>query len=40
MAAILHLGNTDFVKDKEPDSSKPKDDQSKFHLKAAAELLM
>ncbi|KAI3746816.1 hypothetical protein L6452_09257 [Arctium lappa] len=39
VAAILHLGNTEFAKDKEPDSSKPKDDQSRFHLKAAAELL-
>ncbi|KVI08151.1 Dil domain-containing protein, partial [Cynara cardunculus var. scolymus] len=29
VAAILHLGNTEFVKDKEPDSSKPKDDQSR-----------
>ncbi|XP_035838614.1 myosin-6 [Helianthus annuus] len=40
VAAILHLGNIEFVKDKEPDSSKPKDDQSKFHLKTAAELFM
>ncbi|XP_071709398.1 myosin-6-like [Rutidosis leptorrhynchoides] len=40
VAAILHLGNIEFVKDNEPDSSKPKDDQSKFHLKTAAELFM
>nr|GEV34581.1 myosin-6-like isoform X1 [Tanacetum cinerariifolium] len=40
VAAILHLGNIEFVKDSEPDSSKPKDDQSKFHLKTAAELFM
>ncbi|XP_076928995.1 myosin-6-like, partial [Bidens hawaiensis] len=40
VAAILHLGNIEFIKDKEPDSSKPKDDQSNFHLKTAAELLM
>ncbi|KAL8258525.1 hypothetical protein R6Q59_026478 [Mikania micrantha] len=40
VAAILHLGNIEFVKDNEPDSSKPKDDQSRFHLKTAAELFM
>lgn len=40
IAAILHLGNIDFSKGKEIDSSVPKDDKSKFHLKMAAELLM
>ncbi|GLJ44110.1 hypothetical protein SUGI_0919840 [Cryptomeria japonica] len=40
VAAILHLGNINFTKGKEIDSSKPKDDQSLFHLKMAAELLM
>ncbi|KAL2330949.1 hypothetical protein Fmac_018530 [Flemingia macrophylla] len=40
VAAILHLGNIDFVKGKEVDSSKLKDDKSLFHLRTAAELLM
>ncbi|CAI8603322.1 unnamed protein product [Vicia faba] len=40
VAAILHLGNIDFAKGKEIDSSIPKDDKAKFHLKTAAELLM
>ncbi|XVF06361.1 hypothetical protein REPUB_Repub06bG0041500 [Reevesia pubescens] len=40
VASILHLGNIDFTKGKEVDSSVPKDDQAKFHLKTAAELLM
>ncbi|WZY97265.1 hypothetical protein YC2023_069594 [Brassica napus] len=40
VAAILHIGNIDFTKGKEVDSSVPKDDKSKFHLKTAAELLM
>ncbi|CAL5208434.1 unnamed protein product [Lathyrus oleraceus] len=39
VAAILHLGNIDFAKGKEIDSSIPKDDKAKFHLKTAAELL-
>ncbi|CAI9260809.1 unnamed protein product [Lactuca saligna] len=38
VAAILHLGNIEFTKGNEPDSSKPKDDQSKLHMKTAAEL--
>ncbi|KAK8983763.1 hypothetical protein V6N11_009549 [Hibiscus sabdariffa] len=38
VAAILHLGNVEFVKGKEVDSSEPKDDKSRFHLKTAAEL--
>ncbi|XP_073005604.1 myosin-11-like isoform X2 [Typha latifolia] len=40
VAAILHLGNIDFAKGQEIDSSVPKDDKSKFHLKMTAELLM
>ena len=42
VAAVLHLGNIEFVKavDEETDSSKPKDEQSYFHLQTAAELLM
>ncbi|KAE9616100.1 putative myosin ATPase [Lupinus albus] len=40
VAAILHIGNIDFAKGKEIDSSIPKDDKSKFHLKTTAELLM
>ncbi|XP_056169834.1 myosin-6-like isoform X5 [Syzygium oleosum] len=40
VAAILHLGNVEFAKGEEADSSKPKDDESRFHLKMAAELFM
>ncbi|OAY34689.1 myosin-6 isoform X2 [Manihot esculenta] len=40
VAAILHLGNIEFAKGKEIDSSMPKDEKSRFHLKTAAELLM
>ncbi|KAK1271561.1 hypothetical protein QJS04_geneDACA013026 [Acorus gramineus] len=40
VAAILHLGNIDFVKGKEVDSSKLKDETAIYHLKMAAELLM
>ncbi|GAB2287440.1 hypothetical protein Dimus_021817 [Dionaea muscipula] len=40
VAAILHLGNIDFAKGKEVDSSVLKDDKSKFHLKTVSELLM
>ncbi|CAL5343097.1 unnamed protein product [Camellia sinensis] len=40
VAAILHIGNIDFAKGKDIDSSVPKDDKSKFHLKTTAELLM
>ncbi|KAG5395292.1 hypothetical protein IGI04_025255 [Brassica rapa subsp. trilocularis] len=39
VAAILHLGNIDFAKGAEIDSSIPKDEKSWFHLKTAAELL-
>ncbi|KAF3784216.1 Myosin-12 [Nymphaea thermarum] len=40
VAAILHLGNVEFKKGKEADSSELKDDKAKFHLQTAAELLM
>ncbi|GFQ02597.1 myosin-10 [Phtheirospermum japonicum] len=40
VAAILHLGNIEFAKVSESDASQPKDDQSRFHLKTAADLLM
>ncbi|OMO72005.1 IQ motif, EF-hand binding site [Corchorus capsularis] len=40
VASILHIGNIEFTKGKEVDSSVPKDDQAKFHLKTTAELLM
>ncbi|XP_010540938.1 PREDICTED: myosin-14 isoform X2 [Tarenaya hassleriana] len=40
VAAILHLGNIEFIKGKEIDSSVPKDEKSKFHLKTASELFM
>ncbi|GMY26957.1 myosin-6-like isoform X1, partial [Fagus crenata] len=40
VAAILHLGNVEFTKGKEIDSSEPKDDKSRFHLTTAAELFM
>ncbi|KAL5560832.1 hypothetical protein UlMin_037043, partial [Ulmus minor] len=40
VAAILHLGNIEFTKGTESDSSEPKDEKSRFHLKTAAELFM
>ncbi|XP_027934228.1 myosin-9-like isoform X2 [Vigna unguiculata] len=40
VAAILHIGNIEFTKGKDVDSSVPKDDKAKFHLKTTAELLM
>lgn len=40
VAAILHLGNIDFIKGDEVDSSKLKDDKSCYHLQTSAELLM
>ncbi|CAH2037137.1 unnamed protein product [Thlaspi arvense] len=40
VAAILHLGNIDFGKGEEIDSSVIKDENSRFHLNLAAELLM
>lgn len=39
VAAILHLGNIDFGKGEESDSSVIKDENSRFHLNLAAELL-
>ncbi|KAF9609184.1 hypothetical protein IFM89_013574 [Coptis chinensis] len=40
VAAILHLGNINFVKGKDIDSSKLKDEKSLYHLQTASELLM
>ncbi|KAF5177222.1 Myosin [Thalictrum thalictroides] len=40
VAAILHLGNINFIKGTEIDSSKLKDEKSLFHLQTAAELFM
>ncbi|KAL2978306.1 hypothetical protein AAZX31_13G112200 [Glycine max] len=40
VAAILHLGNIEFTKGQEIDSSVPKDEKSWFHLRTAAELFM
>ncbi|CAA3030678.1 myosin-9-like isoform X1 [Olea europaea subsp. europaea] len=40
VASILHLGNVEFAKGKEIDSSVLKDDKSKFHLQTVAELLI
>ncbi|RRT54355.1 hypothetical protein B296_00029822 [Ensete ventricosum] len=40
VAAILHIGNIDFAKGPEIDSSVIKDEKSRFHLNMAAELLM
>lgn len=40
VAAILHLGNVEFAKGKETDSSKLKDAKAEFHLQTVAELLM
>ncbi|KAL7151552.1 hypothetical protein ABFS83_04G038700 [Erythranthe nasuta] len=40
VASVLHLGNVEFAKGKEIDSSVLKNDKSKFHLKTVAELLM
>ncbi|KAH6779123.1 myosin family protein with Dil [Perilla frutescens var. hirtella] len=39
VAAILHLGNIEFAKGKEFDSSVIKDEKSRFHLNTTAELL-
>ncbi|KAJ9167994.1 hypothetical protein P3X46_019576 [Hevea brasiliensis] len=39
VAAILHLGNIEFAKGVEIDSSVIKDDKSRFHLNMTAELL-
>lgn len=40
VAAILHIGNIDFEKGTEIDSSVIKDEKARFHLNTAAELLM
>lgn len=40
VAAILHLGNIEFAKGPEIDSSVVKDEKSRFHLNVTAELLM
>ncbi|KAG9452018.1 hypothetical protein H6P81_004922 [Aristolochia fimbriata] len=40
VAAILHLGNIEFIKGDEIDSSQLKDEKSLYHLQTAAELLM
>ncbi|XP_010694808.2 myosin-11 isoform X2 [Beta vulgaris subsp. vulgaris] len=40
VAAILHLGNIDFAKGEEIDSSVIKDENSRFHLNIVSELLM
>ncbi|CAH8264422.1 unnamed protein product [Arabidopsis lyrata] len=40
VAAILHLGNVNFIKGEEADSSKLRDYKSRYHLQTAAELLM
>ncbi|KAM3731026.1 hypothetical protein ACB098_12G131000 [Castanea mollissima] len=40
VAAILHLGNVDFAKGEESDSSILKDEESKFRLQMTADLLM
>ncbi|KAF6160081.1 hypothetical protein GIB67_025744 [Kingdonia uniflora] len=40
VVVILHLGNIDFAKGKEIDSSVVKDEKSRFHLKMTAERLM
>ena len=39
VAAILHLGNIEFSKGEEIDSSVIKDERSRFHLSTTAELL-
>ncbi|KAF2607298.1 hypothetical protein F2Q68_00045039 [Brassica cretica] len=40
VAAILHLGNIEFCKGEDADSSSLKNEQSKFHLQMTSELLM
>ena len=40
MVAILHIGNVDFSKGKDTDSSKLKDDKAMFHQKMTNELFM
>ncbi|VYS60757.1 unnamed protein product [Arabidopsis thaliana] len=40
VASILHLGNIEFSKGEDADSSSVKDEQSMFHLQMTSELLM
>ncbi|KAM7260310.1 hypothetical protein ACFE04_016051 [Oxalis oulophora] len=40
VAAILHLGNVEFAKGADADSSEPKDESSRTHLQTVAELFM
>ncbi|KAK9067572.1 hypothetical protein SSX86_011683 [Deinandra increscens subsp. villosa] len=40
LASVLHLGNIEFSKGKEADSSVLKDEKSKYHLQTTAELLL
>ncbi|KAK4351679.1 hypothetical protein RND71_030992 [Anisodus tanguticus] len=40
VASVLHIGNLQFAKGEEIDSSVLKDDKSKFHLQTVADLLM
>ncbi|KAA8527842.1 hypothetical protein F0562_035289 [Nyssa sinensis] len=40
VAAVLHLGNIEFAKGNETDSSEPRDDKSQFHLRTASDLFM
>ncbi|CAH9073810.1 unnamed protein product [Cuscuta europaea] len=40
VAAILHLGNIEFARNGDTDSSVLKDEKSKFHLQTTSELLM
>lgn len=40
VAAVLHLGNIEFSKGNDIDSSVVKDEKSRFHLQMTAELLM
>lgn len=39
VAAILHLGNVEFAKGEDIDSSVIRDEKSRFHLSTTAELL-
>lgn len=39
VAAILHLGNVEFAKGEDIDSSVIKDERSRYHLNTTAELL-
>ena len=39
VVVVLHIGNINFAKGKEVDSSVIQDDNSRFHLNTASELL-